>query len=153
MLAVVASIIGLVLGLGSSPPSHLGSASTTTTPPKTTSTSTTTSTTTTTTTTPVATAPAALAALGSDVAGGESAGTIDHGSAQSITNQAQMAISDESAGKANQAANDLQQAAMSITMGLQHGKISSAEGATLQRDLSALASALGLSAAATGPGG
>ena len=142
VLALVALVVGLVLGLGSNPPSRLGSATTTTTHAKTTSTSsTTTSTSTTTTTTAaVAAAPAALAALVGDVASGQSAGTIDQGSAQSISSQAQQAISDESAGKANQAANDLQQVAMTIAMGEQHGKISSAEGATLQHDLSALAS-------------
>ncbi len=142
VLAVAALVVGLVLGLGSSPSSHLGSA-TTTTSPRTTST-----TTSTTTTIPVAPVPAALAALLTDVASGQSAGTIDQGSAQSISTQAQQAITD----KAKQAANDLQQVAKTITMGMQHGMISGTEGAVLQRDLAALAAALGLSTASTGPG-
>ena len=86
-----------------------------------------------------------------DVASGESAGSVDPGSGQSISNQAEQAIADEAAGNANQAANDLQRAAMTITTGVQSSKITEAEGATLQSDLSALATAIGLSAAGETP--
>jgi serine/threonine protein kinase len=106
---------------------------------------------TTTTTTTTASPPVALAALIRDVASGESAGTVDPGSGQAISKQAEQAITDEAAGKPNQAANDLQQAAMQIANGLQNGKTTSAESAKLQSDLTALAATLGLSAAATLP--
>jgi eukaryotic-like serine/threonine-protein kinase len=95
--------------------------------------------------------PTALAALIRDVAAGESAGTVDPGSGRAISNQAEQAVTDEAAGKPNQAANDLQQAAMQIANGLQNGKTTSAEGAKLQSDLAALATTLGLGAAATLP--
>ncbi len=102
-------------------------------------------------TTVASTSATALAALVSDVATGESAGTVDSGSAQHISQQAEMAISDEAAGNANQAANDLQQAAMTIPQGVQHGSITAPEGATLQRDVTAFATTLGLRAAAATP--
>jgi hypothetical protein len=86
-----------------------------------------------------------------DIATGQAAGTIDAGSGQTISNQAELAVTDEAAGKPNQAANDLHQAAMAIASGLQNGSIAQAEGATLQNDLSVLATALSLSAAGTPP--
>ena len=86
-----------------------------------------------------------------DVASGESAGSVDPGSGQSISNQAEQAVADEAAGNANQATNDLQQAAMTIANGVQSSKITQAEGATLQSDLSALATAIGLTAAGEPP--
>ncbi len=104
----------------------------------------------TTTTTPAATSPpAALAALVRDVAAGESAGTVGPGSTQAISNQAGQAIADATAGKPNQAANDLQQAAMQIAVGLQNGTITDAEGAKLESALTKLAATLGLGTAAT----
>jgi hypothetical protein len=96
-------------------------------------------------------APTALAALVGDVASGVAAGTIGAAPAQSITMQAEQAVTDAAGGGTNQAANDLQQAATSIANGTQNTSIGSAEGATLQNDLVALAGALGLSAAATPP--
>jgi serine/threonine protein kinase len=151
LVAVVlaALCVGLILGLGSSPkaprtPGANGRTTPTTRPPATSST-------TSTTTTTLPSGPTALAALVKDVASGESAGSVDSGSGQSISNQAEQAIADEAAGKANQAANDLQQAAMTIANGVQSSKITQAEGATLQSDLSALASAIGLSAAGAPP--
>ena len=89
----------------------------------------------------------ALSALVRDLALGEAAGSIDSGSAQSISNQAQQAISDEAAGSPDQSANDLQQIATTIASGLQNGQITQAEGVTLQSDLASLATALGLTAA------
>ncbi len=107
--------------------------------------------TTTSTTTTLPSGPTALAALVKDVASGVSAGSVDPGSGQSISNQAEQAIADEASGNANQAANDLQQAAMTIANGVQSSKITQAEGATLQSDLSALATAIGLTAAGAPP--
>ncbi len=145
LVSIAALCVGLVVGLGSSPVTPRPSAGSTTLP-RATSTTQTTSTTTT-----ILTGPTALATLVQDVASGVAAGTVDSGSGQSITSQAEQAITDETAGRPDQAANDLQQAAASIVNGIQSGKIAPAEGATLQSDLSALAIALGLGAAATPP--
>ena len=144
--------VGLILGLGSSPkaPRTPSAIDPTTSKPRPPATSTTTSTATSTTTT-LPSGPAALAALVNDVASGESAGSVDTGSGQSISNQAEQAITDEAAGRANQAANDLQEAATTIANGVQSSKITQAEGATLQSDLSALATAIGLTAAGAPP--
>ena len=151
-VVLAALCVGLILGLGSSPkapttPSAIDPTTSKTRPP---ATSTTTSTATSTTTT-LPSGPAALAALVNDVASGESAGSVDTGSGQSISNQAERAITDEAAGRANQAANDLQEAATTIANGVQSAKITQAEGATLQSDLTALATAIGLSAASAPP--
>jgi serine/threonine protein kinase len=157
-LAVVGAVVlaalcvGLILALGSSPkaprtPSAVDATTSKTRPPATS----TTTTTATTTTTTLPSGPTALAALVRDVASGESAGSLDSGIGRSISDPAEQAVADEAAGNANQAANDLQQAAMAIADGVQSGKITQAEGATLQSDLSALATAIGLSAAAAPP--
>jgi eukaryotic-like serine/threonine-protein kinase len=148
-VVVAALCVGLILGLGSSPktprtPSAIDANSSKTRPPATTTTSTTTTTT-------LPSGPTALAALVKDVASGESAGSVDPASGQSISNRAGQAIADETAGNANQAANDLQQAAMTIAIGVQSSKITEAEGATLQSDLSALSTAIGLGAAGAPP--
>jgi len=157
-VAIAVVCVGLLI-LGSSPttqPHGTPSAKNSTSPdpstqPPVATTSPTTTTTTTTTTTAAPTGPTALATLVSDIATGQAAGTIDAGSGQVISNQAELAVTDEAAGKPNQAANDLQQAANAIASGLQNGSIAQAEGATLQNDLSVLATALGLSAAGTPP--
>ena len=141
-LALAVLIVALLLGLSSSPNAQHGTTTTTTT-------STTTTTTSTTTTLP--SAPAALGALVSEIAAGESAGSLQPDVGQSIANAAQMAITDEMAGKTSQATADLQQAATSIADGVKNHKIAQAEGTTLQTDLSALATALGLGAAGTPP--
>ena len=145
-VVLAALCVGLILGLGSSPraPRTPSAIDATTSKPPATST---TSTTTTTTTTTLPNGPTALAALVQDVASGESAGSLDSGIGQSISNPAEQAVADDAAGNPNHAANDLQQAAMTIANGVQSGKITQAEGATLQSDLSALATAIGLSAA------
>jgi serine/threonine protein kinase len=147
VLAAAAVGLGLFFWLSSSPArrpptlSSTGSSRSTTTVPPTTSSTTTT----------LPSGPTALAALVGAIASGETAGTIDSGSGQTISNQAGQAITDEAAGKPNQAANDLQQAAMAIATGVQNGNITQAEGVTLQSDLATLATALGLSAASTPP--
>lgn len=122
---------------------------TTTTAPPTTTAAPPTTTTTTTTTAP--TAPEALADLVGDVASGESSGAVASDVGQNISNQAEQAITDESSGKPNQAANDLQQAAMAISNGEQHGKINPTFAQVLGSDLVVLANALGLGAAAAAP--
>ncbi|MGP0109523.1 MAG: serine/threonine-protein kinase [Acidimicrobiales bacterium] len=143
--------IGLLLVLGSSPAtqSHATRSAKNSTSPDSTTQPPVATTSPTTTTAP--TGPTALATLVSDIATGQAAGTIDAGSGQTISNQAELAVTAEAAGKPNQAANDLQLAAMAIASGLQNGSIAQAEGATLQNDLSVLATALGLSAAGTPP--
>src|SRR5664280_2345999 len=152
--AIAGLCIGLLLVLGSSPAtqSHAtSSAKNSTSPDSTTQPPAATTSPTTTTTTTAPTGPTALATLVGDIATGQAAGTIDAGSGQTISNQAELAVNDEAAGKPNHAANDLHQAAMAITSGLQDGSIAQAEGATLQNDLSVLATALGLSAAGNPP--
>ena len=102
-------------------------------------------------TTTVPSAPTALATLVRDLASATQAGTVDSGTAKSISEPAQQAVSDEAAGKPNQAASDLQQAAQAISSADQNGSISGSEAATLETDLSALADDLGLSAAGSPP--
>jgi hypothetical protein len=58
-------------------------------------------------------------------------------------------VSDEAAGNPSKAVNDLQQAATVIANGVRNGNIAQGEGATLQTDLAALATALGLGAIGT----
>jgi len=115
--------------------------------------STTTTSTAVTTTTQASPKAVALAKLMSDVASGEGASTVDNASGQHISQQAQAAITDEEALNANQAANDLQQAATTIAQGVQSGTTGVGEGSTLQRDLTALATALGLEAPSVPPTG
>ena len=102
-----------------------------------------------TTTAPVGSA--ALAKLVSDVALGQGAGTLDAHTAQEITQQASTALASFAAAQTGQAAVALQQAAAAIATGVQSGSIQPTEGATLQSDLVALASALHLSAASVPP--
>ena len=99
-VVLAALCVGLILGLGSSPkapttPSAIDPTTSKTRPPATSTTSTTTSTTTT-----LPSGPTALAALVKDVASGVSAGSVDSGSGQSISNQAEQAIADEASGNA-----------------------------------------------------
>ncbi len=153
---VIALLVVALLGAGAFFAYALTSRNTPTLPPATqhgggtTSTSTSTSTTSTTTTT-VLTAPSTLGSLVSDVTSGEDDNLIPPDVGQSLTMQAQQAVSDESAGQPDQAANDLQQAASTIADAEQNGTIDSDEATTLQSDLSALAGALGLSAAGEAP--
>ena len=149
VLALVAAVaLALLIGLVVALTMSSGPAPVTTSHKSATTTASTSSTTTTTTT---LSAPSALGALVRDAAAGEAAGTVDHGSAQNIANQAQQAVTDQAAGKPDQAANDLQQVAMVIANGVQSGAISSSESDVLQADLNALAAALGLGAAGAPP--
>jgi serine/threonine protein kinase len=135
--AAAAVIVALIFLLGTSPQS----------PPTTTTThATTTTTTTSTTTTTIPTDSSALTSLVSDLTSGQSAGDIDNGSAQAVSQQAGNALLDEAAGNSTMAANDLQQAATTIANGVQSGLISESEGSTLQDDLTNLAAALGVTA-------
>jgi len=117
--------------------------------------STTTSSPVTTTSTPPTTGPPtvaqALASLVGEVASGVTAHTVSTSVGQTISAQAQQAVTDEVAGKPQQAANDLQQAAGSIANGTRSGAVAAPEGAVLQADLSTLASTLGLGAAGAAP--
>jgi len=142
VLLAAALVVGLVLAL--SPGSTPSSNSTTTTQPVTTTTSTPA-------TTSPPTAAQALASLVGEVASGVTAHTVSSSVGQMISMQAQQAVTDEVAGKPQQAANDLQQAAASIANGTQSGAIAASEGPVLQADLSTLASTLGLSAASAAP--
>jgi len=152
-VAVAGLCIGLALVLRSSPPnkSHASSSDRNSTIPVLTTRPPVTTTVPPTTTTTAPTGPTALATLIGDIATGQAAGTIDAGSGQTISNRADLAVTEEAAGRPNQAANELQQAAVAIASGVQNGSIAEAEGATLQNDLSVLATALGLSAAGTPP--
>ncbi|HUZ44441.1 MAG TPA: protein kinase [Acidimicrobiales bacterium] len=134
-------ILALILGLGSGSPQPPVRTTTTTRP------ATTTSSPATTTSTPAT----ALANLVRDATAGETSGSVDHASAQNIINQAQQAVTDSASGNSSQAVNDLQQAAMAISQGLQHGTITGSAATLLQQDLTTLADVLGLGAAATAP--
>ncbi len=146
---LVAGGVGLALALSSNDaPGHHAA------PPRGTNhgaTSTTTSSTTTTTTTAPPSAPAALGALVGDLAAAVDNGSLDPATGQTISTQAQQAVTDEAGGKPNQAANDLQQAAIALATATQDGTLGQSEATVLQGDLTALAGALGLSAAATAP--
>ncbi|HEY7948820.1 MAG TPA: serine/threonine-protein kinase [Acidimicrobiales bacterium] len=144
---VIAGVgVGVLVAFASSPKGH---ATTTTTRPggHATSTTTSTSTTTTTTTTPTTTIPtgvSALTGLTSDVASAENAGGLDGATGDAITAAANRALVDEQAGRTKQASDQLQQAMTLIADGIQNGSISQAEGATLQSDITTLATALGV---------
>ncbi|HEY1827880.1 MAG TPA: serine/threonine-protein kinase [Acidimicrobiales bacterium] len=156
------AVLGVVIGLaaaglvayeidqhtGGAPPA--AGTTTTTHAPATTTTSTSTTTTTTTTTQPP-TPSSTLGQLVADVTSGEQSGSVQQGIGQSLTQQAQQAVTDEQSGSPQQAATDLQQAATIISDGEQNGTISQASATTLQNDLNALASTLGLGAASQAP--
>ncbi len=93
----------------------------------------------------------ALATLVRDAAAGQAAGTIAPPSALAITNAAGAALIDQGLASTVQAQSDLQSAASDVTTGVVSGTIAASEGATLSRDLVALASALGLAPPSTSP--
>ena len=93
----------------------------------------------------------ALATLVRDAAAGQAAGTISPPSALAITNAAGAALTDQGLASTVQAQSDLQSAASDVTTGVVSGTIAASEGATLSRDLVALASALGLAPPSTSP--
>jgi hypothetical protein len=86
-----------------------------------------------------------------DVTSGIQGGTISPTTGQALTTQAQQAVTDELAGRPDQAARDLQQAAALIANAAQAGTMQPSEVTTLQADLTALAGTLGLSAASQAP--
>src|ERR1700722_4141732 len=93
-VVLAALCVGLILGLGSSnkgphTPGAIDPTTSTTRPPGTSTTSTVA------TTSAIPNGPTALAALVKDVASGEAAGSVDSGSGQSISQQAEQAITDE----------------------------------------------------------
>jgi serine/threonine protein kinase len=103
-------------------------------------------TTTSSTTTTVLTSTQALADFLADVASDQAAGSLSSASAQTLSQFANQALSDATAGSAFQAQNDLQQAASFVANELQGGLISSLQAATLQRGLVILAHSLHLTA-------
>lgn len=144
-ILAAALVIALVLSLGQNPgaPTSTTRATTATTAPATTTSAPPTT---------VAPTPAqSLAALVGAVASGVAAGTVPADLGQTISTQAEQAVTNAAAGKPNQAANNLQQAAVSIANGVQSGNIAASAGTQLQAALSALASSMGLPAAATAP--
>ncbi len=155
LLALVASglFVGWLLGNGTSPTTGHHPVQSVTNPVRHSSTTLAPATakTTSPTVTTIPNAATALAALVRDVASGVAAGSVGPKAGQSVANQAQKAVTDESAGNATQAATDLQQAATTISDGVQNGKITPAQGVTLQTDLSRLAALLGLAQALTPP--
>jgi serine/threonine protein kinase len=134
VVAFVLAGVGLGLALGSDGP---------------TTTTTTTSTTSTTTTTTLPSTSHSLAKIVNDVVAGQSAHAIGPQTAQSISTGAQQAVTDLNSGNAAQAATDLQGVASDIANGVASAYMTPAYGTLLQGDLTTLANALGLSAAAT----
>ena len=93
----------------------------------------------------------ALTTLLSDLASAVKSGAIDPATSQSIDNQALKALTDSSAGNLPQAATDLQQAVTTVANAVTNGSLSAQVGQTLQNDLVALATSLGLSASTNVP--
>jgi len=141
LVALAAIVIALIFWLTTGP---FKAATTTTT-----TSSTTTTQRATTTTSALTNSSPAFATLLSDLANGQATGGIDPGSVRMITQQTQKALTDAAAGNTVQATNDLQQASMTISNGVQSGQIASGEAALLQTDLSALASELGVNSPST----
>jgi predicted Ser/Thr protein kinase len=145
-ILAAALVVALLLALGpntGSPSATTGGTTTPTTAPATTTSAPP--------TTAAPTAAGALAALVGAVASGVTSLTVDPNVAQAISTQAEQAVTNAAAGKPEQAANSLQQAAASIANGVQNHTITPGEGPVLQAALSTLASTLGLSAAAAAP--
>jgi hypothetical protein len=148
LLVAAALALGLAAGAtlhtgpapAPAPAAHHHGSTTTTAPPPTT-----------TTTTAAPSSASTLGTLFGDLTAGVDGGTVVESDARMIGNDAQQAEADETAGQPNQATSDLQQAALAIADGDQRGSIAPDEAATLESDLSAFASAIGLAAAATPP--
>jgi hypothetical protein len=135
---------------GNAPRRGAHSTSTTTSAPTTTST-----TAPTTTTTP--TASTAAAALVHDAEAGVSAGTLTAGSSKTLLNELNQALSAASSGNQSQASSAVGAMDGTIANEVRGGTMSPSEASTLLADVSALATALGVSPAATttttGPSG
>jgi serine/threonine protein kinase len=135
---VILGGVGLAFALGSNGPPVVTTTtirSTTTVPPSTTTT--------------LPSISHSLTKIVNDVVAGQSAHAIGPQSAQSISSGAQQAVTDLSSGNAAQAATDLQGVAATIANGVANAYMTPAYGTLLQADLTTLANALGLSAAAT----
>jgi serine/threonine protein kinase len=142
-LAISAIVIvvgaGIAFAFGTSghhPPPTTTSMPTTTVPP-------------TTTTTALPSPSHALTTFINDVVAGQTARLIGPQTGQSLSMGAQQAVIDAGNGNADLAATDLQQVATTIATGVTSGHIAKANGVTLQGDLTILAKALDLGAAAT----
>jgi serine/threonine protein kinase len=137
IVIVVGAAIAFAFGTnGHHPPPTTTSMPTTTVPP-------------TTTTTALPTPSHALTTFINDVVTGQTARLIGPQVGQSLSMGAQQAVIDAGNGNADLAATDLQQVATTIATGVTGGHIAKANGVTLQSDLTLLAKALGLGAAAT----
>lgn len=85
-----------------------------------------------------------LTALINDLAAGVTAGTIQNGADQPIAQLANQAVSDAAAGNLDVATSDLQQASSGVDGAVNDGSIDQSVGPTLQSDLAALATSLGI---------
>jgi eukaryotic-like serine/threonine-protein kinase len=137
IVIVVGAAIAFAFGTGNHhPPPTSSTLPTTTVPP-------------TTTTTALPTPSHALTTFINDVVAGQTAKLIGPQVGQSLSMGAQQAVIDAGNGNADLAATDLQQVATTIATGVSSGHIAKASGVLLQSDLTILAKALGLGAAAT----
>jgi hypothetical protein len=96
------------------------------------------------TTAPAPTATSELSALSGHVNAGVTAGSLASQSGATVISDARQAITDAGAGKAAQAASDLQRAMNVVTAGIADGSVTSPQAQVLKNDLSALASTLGV---------
>jgi serine/threonine protein kinase len=87
----------------------------------------------------------ALSTLVSDMARAQSAGRMGPAAEQSIANNAEQALANNTAGNITQAGNDLQRAETTIVNGIQGGTITEAEGLQLLHALSVFSKSLGVS--------
>jgi serine/threonine protein kinase len=135
-LVVILGGLGIASALAKSPPTTTTTIATTTTVAPTT-------------TTTLPSISHSLAKMVNDVVAGQSAHAVGPQIAQSISSGAQQAVTDLATGNAQSAANDLQGVASAIVNGLAGKYITPAYGTIMQNDLTTLANALGLGAAAT----
>jgi serine/threonine protein kinase len=87
----------------------------------------------------------ALSTLVSDMARAQSAGRMGPAAEQSIANDAEQALANNTAGNIAQAGKDLQEAETTIVNGIQGGTITEAEGLQLLHALSVFSTSLGVS--------
>ena len=137
VVVVILGGVGLAFALGSTPKTDTTTtiSTTTTVPP--------------TTTTTLPSISHSLTKIVNDVVAGQTAHEIGPQIAQAISSGAQQAVTDLSSGNAQAAASDLQGVASAIVNGVANGYVTPTFGTVLQTDLKTLATALGLSAAAT----
>jgi hypothetical protein len=82
---------------------------------------------------------------------GVAAGSLASQSGATVISDARQAITDAGAGKAAQAAGDLQRAVNVVTAGIADGSVTSPQAQVLKNDLSALASTLGVAVPTAAP--